>query len=60
MRHSLSVQVVKVAIFLACLAAWLTHLYVCFVEGLYGFLIAGAIVVPIAVVHGMGIWLGIW
>ena len=60
MRYSLSAQVVIAAIFLACAAAWLTHLYVCFVEGLYGFLIAGAIVIPIAVVHGAGIWLGIW
>ncbi len=26
----------------------------------WGFLIAGAIFFPVAVVHGWGIWLGIW
>ena len=41
-------------------AAWLTHLFVCFSDDRWGFLIAGAIAFPIAIVHGVGIWLGIW
>ena len=41
-------------------AAWLTHLFVCFSDDRWGFLIAGAIMFPIAIVHGIGIWLGIW
>lgn len=45
---------------LLCFAGWLQHLYTCFTEGLYGFLIAGAIFFPIAIVHGWGIWLGFW
>jgi hypothetical protein len=44
----------------ACFAAWLTHLYVCFNNARWGFLIAGAIFFPIAIVHGVGIWFGVW
>jgi hypothetical protein len=40
--------------------AWFTHLYVCFTEEAWGFLIAGAIFFPIAIIHGMGNWIGIW
>lgn len=45
---------------LACLAAWFTHLYVCFTAAKWGFLIAGAIFFPVAIVHGFGVWFGIW
>lgn len=41
-------------------AAWFTHLYECFTDERWGFLIAGAIFFPIAIVHGIGTWLGIW
>ena len=42
------------------IAAWLTYLFVCFSDDRWGFLIAGAIMFPIAIVHGVGIWFGIW
>jgi len=42
------------------IGAWMTHLFYCINEELWGFMIAGAIFAPIAVVHGTGIWLGIW
>lgn len=45
---------------LSAIPAWITHLYVCFVDERWGFLIAGAIAAPIAVVHGWGIWIGAW
>ncbi len=45
---------------LAAAAAWFTHLYVCFTDERWGFLIAGAIFFPIAIVHGIGLWFGIW
>ena len=45
---------------LLCLGAWFQHLYTCFTTEAWGFLIAGAILFPVAVVHGVGIWLGIW
>ena len=38
--------------------AWLVHVIVCLTVGAWGFLIAGAIVFPIAVIHGTGIILG--
>ncbi len=45
---------------LMSLAAWFTHLYVCFTGARWGFLIAGALFFPVAIVHGVGIWLNIW
>lgn len=47
-------------IFLGVFAGWINHLYVCFTEQMWGFLIAGAIFFPIGVVHGWGLWLGFW
>jgi hypothetical protein len=41
-------------------AAWITHIVVCLQTAAWGFLIAGAVVFPIAWVHGTGIWLGIF
>ena len=43
-----------------CIAAWITHIVVCFKSGAWGFLIAGAIMPPIGVVHGTGAWFGWW
>ncbi|MDA8846499.1 hypothetical protein N9I94_01915 [Candidatus Pelagibacter sp.] len=44
----------------ASTAAWFTHLVVCFTDDRWGFLIAGAIMFPIAIVHGAGVWFGAW
>lgn len=54
--------VLPVAVFFLFLSigGWLQHLYTCFSQGKWGFLIAGAICFPVAVIHGWGIWLGIW
>lgn len=41
-------------------AAWFTHIVVCLKAGLWGFLIAGAIFFPVAIVHGFGIWIGVF
>ena len=41
-------------------AAWCTHVYVCLAAGSWGFLIAGAVAAPVAWVHGIGYWFGIW
>ncbi len=40
--------------------AWFQHLYTCFTEESWGFLIAGALFFPVAIVHGVGIWFGFW
>ena len=45
---------------LVCFAAWLTHIIDCLKDGEWGFLIAGALMFPIAVIHGIGIWFGFW
>jgi uncharacterized membrane protein YccC len=49
-----------IAIFIMSIGSWFTHLYVCFTEERWGFLIAGAIFFPIAIVHGFGAWFGFW
>ena len=36
--------------------AWLTHIFTCFSDGLWGFLIAGAIMFPIGIFHGIYLW----
>lgn len=45
---------------LVSVAAWLTHVVVCIKAASWGFLIAGAVFVPIAIVHGVGVWFGAW
>ena len=45
---------------LVSFTAWVTHVIYCLSEGAWGFLIAGAIVFPIAIFHGIGIWFGVW
>jgi hypothetical protein len=49
-------------IFLGIIPAlsWLTHIITCFQDDRWGFLIAGAVFFPIAMVHGIGIWFGLW
>jgi uncharacterized membrane protein len=41
-----------------CLAAWGTHIIFCLENGRWGFLIAGALAFPVAIVHGVMIWCG--
>jgi len=41
---------------LTCFAAWLTHIITCFSDGLWDFLIAGAIMFPIGIIHGIWLW----
>lgn len=48
------------AVFFACIAAWLTHIIACLATGAWGFLIAGALFFPVAIIHGVGIWFGAW
>lgn len=51
---------IALSILLVSAAAWFQHLYTCFNEKLWGFLIAGAIFFPVAIIHGVGIWFGWW
>ncbi len=38
------------------IAAWFTHVITCFADAAWGFLIAGALMFPIAWVHGTWLW----
>ena len=42
------------------IAAWLTHVITCISDERWGFLIAGALFFPIAIIHGIGLWFGAW
>jgi len=41
-------------------SAWVTHIITCFNIGAWVFLIVGALAIPVGVIHGVGIWFGIW
>lgn len=41
-------------------AAWVTHIVSCFQNGEWGFLLVGALFFPLAIIHGIGVWLGLW
>lgn len=46
----------QIIIALTFFIAWMTHIITCFDTESWGFLIAGAIAFPIAIVHGVWIW----
>ena len=45
-----------VAIGVVLVAAWFNHIITCFSDGLWGFLIAGAIFFPVGIIHGIWLW----
>lgn len=49
-----------ILVVLASLAAWITHVVVCIKVGAWILLAIGAIVVPVGIIHGIGIWLGLF
>lgn len=53
-------EIISIALIVWCIAAWITHIVVCLKTSAWGFLIAGALVFPIAWIHGTGIWFGWW
>ncbi len=40
--------------------AWFTHVVRCINTEEWIFLLAGAIMAPIGIIHGWGIWCGVW
>lgn len=54
-----AIAVAVISVF-AAFAAWLTHIVVCLQNNEWGFLIAGALFFPIAMIHGFGVWIGLW
>lgn len=55
-----AVGLTGLALLLAVVAAWLTHVIVCIKTASWLFLIAGAIFAPVGVIHGIGVWFGAW
>ena len=51
---------IGMSIAFACFFAWLTHVIACISDGVWGLLIGGAVFFPIGIVHGFGIWMGVW
>lgn len=45
-------------LFATVLRAWLTHIVFCLMTAKWGFLIAGAIMFPIGIIHGVMVWMG--
>lgn len=42
------------------IAAWITHIVVTIKTASWGLLVAGTLIAPIGVVHGIGCWLGVF
>lgn len=55
-----SADVIGFGVVVWVIASWITHIIVCLGAGKWGFLIAGALFFPIAVIHGTGVWFGAW
>jgi hypothetical protein len=41
-------------------AAWFTHIAACVDAGDWVFLVIGALLFPVGIVHGAGLWLGVF
>jgi hypothetical protein len=48
------------ACFLIAFSAWMTHVVTTIKDGRFLLLLCGAVMFPIGVIHGWGIWLGFW
>ncbi len=53
-------ELFPIALVLWVIGSWLTHVVVCIKTASWGFLIAGALIFPIANIHGTGLWFGWW
>lgn len=49
-----------IVLFLTTIAAWITHVIVCIKASAWILLAFGCIVAPIGVIHGIGVWLGVF
>ena len=48
------------SIIIVPLAAWVTHVVVCIKASAWILLAFGCVVAPVGVIHGIGVWLGIF
>lgn len=48
------------AVFVAIVAAWITHVVVCIKASAWFLLLFGLLAPPVGVIHGVGVWLGVF
>ena len=51
-------DMVVIIIGLAIIGAWITHIVTAIAAKSWLFMIVGALIVPVAFVHGVSVWLG--
>jgi hypothetical protein len=51
--------ILALAFIIAVPASWITHVIVCIDTERWGFLVAGSLMFPVAMIHGVMIWLGL-
>lgn len=49
-----------IALWLTCIAGWITHVIICIKTASWILLLFGCIVAPVGVIHGVGVWLGVF
>ncbi len=52
-------ELVGVILIVGSIVAWMTHIIHCLMYAKYMLLIAGAIIAPVGVIHGIGLWFGV-
>lgn len=58
--YALAIFLFWVGMVVWTVSAWVTHVVHCVQNEQWLFLIAGAIAAPIAVIHGTGLWFGVF
>jgi hypothetical protein len=48
------------SLLLGSAAAWITHVIVCIKASAWILLLFGCVVAPVGVIHGVGVWLGVF
>lgn len=48
------------ALWAAAIAAWITHVIVCIKASAWILLLFGCLVAPVGVIHGFGVWIGVF
>jgi hypothetical protein len=56
MLDILKMVLITIIVAVVPVVAWFNHIITCFQEELWGFLIAGAIMFPIGIIHGIWLW----
>jgi hypothetical protein len=51
-------SLIGAGIVIVAIGSWLTHVVSCIAAGAWGLLIAGSLLPPIGIIHGIMTWLG--